>query len=172
MSKQKRLRALWLRARGVLEEDIWDNNWHTDKWPNCVLCRRPWRPDKPEYIAVMGESYPVYMLGHRWCSIPLHIYAVRTGVIGPSMRYICTEHRNRYESVPDCRTGEQVEMVPPPSWTGRAWLDARYWVGSGLRFVGLLTKFCTEWVYEVACLMWKGESVVEALRLLRRLNGR
>jgi len=144
------LRQLWLRAQGVPESAIifgdWKNRERFEVYPpRCVLCGRAWRPDRPNYIAVYGESYQT-PIGLRWGSFPLRIYGVSTGVYGGSVRYLCREHGDKYREVADCVTGEAVKMLPRPTDAERAWQNVRYWVGSGIRFAYLCAQWGWGWV--------------------------
>jgi hypothetical protein len=155
---KQRLRNQWLRAQGVPEHAIFEGLWKAElftPYPHkCVVCGRPWRPDYPEYIAVMGESRKAQVLaGHafEWYSAELNIVHATGMAPGPQVFRLCTEHPAFGPSVPDCQTGEQVKMSPPLTRRQRAWRDARYWSGSALRFVFLLAQWAWLWAaYKVA----------------------
>jgi len=148
-------RTLWLRAQGVPQRYIIENTWYNPRRfevnpHHCVVCNRPWRPDKPEYVATYGHTRLAEQpyLSSEWHSPTLGITA-STG-FAPGMaqiRHICTEHGDRWAELPDCHTGEMVQMRDPPSTVERAWRDARYWVGSVGALLRLLVQECAERAY-------------------------
>jgi len=148
------VRSLWLRAQGVPRNLILMNNWRNNTYfegrpEHCVVCDRPWRPDKPEYIPVYGVTRDAQVLEFtEWHSPHLDVVAL-TGLAPGQMqiRYICTEHRDRWESVPNCLTGQMDEMRDPPSKLERDWATARYWTKTVFRFIGLLAQYPVERVY-------------------------
>jgi hypothetical protein len=149
------LKHRWLRAQGVPEHIIWENGWKNPTRfevypPHCIVCERAWRPDKPLYIAIYGESYRT-SAGLRWRNFPLRIYHVTTGIYGPSIRHLCREHGNKYAAVEDCVTGQPVKMERAPSDWQRAWRDVSYWTGSALRFAFLIAQWVWLWLRYKVC---------------------
>lgn len=137
----------WLRAQGVSElrilEGTWKNPFMFEVYPpHCVICDRPWRPDQPQYIAVFGRTRKAQILTGHFTEWYWKGIAATTGLAPDQdqIRHLCTEHEDIWVSVPDCYTGEQVEMRPPLTWGQRAWADVRYWSSCALRFVYLLVQ--------------------------------
>ena len=120
------VKRLWLRSQGVPEWNIFDGvgswdgppvygSWRTPY--RCVICGKKWRPDRPEYIAVYGKVHEGSH-GLEWSVPESGIYGIPIGKGWSHIQYICTNHRDRWESVVDCHTAQGVEMRYAPSRFG------------------------------------------------------
>ena len=182
------LKQQWLYAQGVPERFIQEGSWNAPDrfWSvpeKCVLCGRPWRPDKPQYIAVFGlicRLIDGYWLEHlpfhpiktedlkahvhgfpRWYAPSLDVMR-ETGYGEDHVRYLCTEHSDRYKSLVSCITNERIQLSPPPTLLQRAWRDVRYWTLTSLRFVWGLVR------HGASCVMhpvrwWKWRKIQRVL---------
>ena len=142
------VRRWWLGAQGIEtfhDQTRWKQNTFEVYPPHCVACGREWRPDKP-WISVYGRT-KMRTWYAEWHSEALDLWA-STG-LGPGemqVRYLCDEHGDRWEEAMDCQTGETVPMRKPLSRLERAWDDALYWSGTGLRFVWLAGRWVWAWL--------------------------
>ena len=137
-------RVLWLRAQGYVPH----GGRPSLPTHSCVICDKMRRPDQPEYVAVWGHVYQERALGfYRWYAPKLDIRNVAAEDMQDHIRHICTEHGDRWAQLPDCHTGEMVQMSDPPSTVERAWRDARYWAGTVGTFLYLLAQECAERAY-------------------------
>jgi len=163
------LKRRWLLAQGIDEFDL--HRWGRDDYfqripPRCIVCGRPWRPDRPPYLAVFGHVYrlvdndfldsiaatTVEMAainansgGLVWRQDAMDV-SRPTGCGKGHIRDLCTEHGDRWDSLIDACTGESVTLRLPPTRLQRAWRDAHYWSKTALWFAWRLVKdgtFCT-----------------------------
>jgi len=155
----------------VFNQHCWGREDYFQRYPHkCVLCGRPWRPDKPYYIGVHGvicrlirqeifdlleqrthEQLVTVDIVQR--DVQSHIrgfpvwYAPSLGIVRETglgedhIRYVCHEHADEYVALVDCFTNERVTLILPPTPLQRAWQDVRYWARTTWRFVWGLVKY-------------------------------
>lgn len=136
-------REYWLIAQGVPSF-----LWHTWKDPSlfsrvphhCQICGDAWRPDKDNYVAVMGRIIET-AFGPKWFCEQLGLVR-STGHLDSHLRYVCRDcGTGLFTWVVDCTTARCMTLRPRKIGIERArWklsMDVKYWTLTVLKFISL-----------------------------------